>query len=55
VKDLVAVRIGSSEGSMSAGLGLRFGLFGHPVTLDYAWLGHADLDDTHRMSLGAGF
>lgn len=55
VKDLVAIRIGSSEGAMSAGLGLRFNLFSRPVTLDYAYLGHSDLEATHRMSLGAGF
>jgi hypothetical protein len=55
VKDLVAIRIGSSEGNMTAGLGLRFSLFHRPVTMDYAYLGHADLDATHRMSLGAGF
>jgi len=55
IKDLVALRIGSSEGSMTAGLGLKFGLMNHPVSLDYAYLSHQDLDATHRMSLGAGF
>ncbi|NOQ23091.1 MAG: hypothetical protein GQ565_10655 [Candidatus Aegiribacteria sp.] len=55
IKDLVALRIGSSEGSMTAGLGLKFSLMHHPVSLDYAYLSHQDLDDTHRMSLGAGF
>ena len=55
VKDLVALRLGSAEGSMTAGLGLRFGLMNHPVSLDYAYLSHQDLDATHRMSLGAGF
>ena len=55
IKDLVALRIGSSEGSMTAGLGLNFGLMNHPVSLDYAYLSHQDLDATHRMSLGAGF
>ncbi len=55
IKDLVALRIGSSEGNMTAGLGLKFSLMHHPVTLDYAYLGHQDLDATHRISLGAGF
>lgn len=55
IKDLVALRIGSSEGSMTAGLGLQFRLFSRPISLDYAYLGHKDLDSTHRMSLGAGF
>ncbi len=55
IKDMVALRIGSSEGSMTAGLGLQFSLLHHPVGLDYAYLSHQDLDATHRMSLGAGF
>ncbi|MCD4776908.1 MAG: UPF0164 family protein [Candidatus Aegiribacteria sp.] len=55
IKDLVALRIGSAEGSMTAGMGLQFGLMNHPVGLDYAYLSHQDLDATHRMSLGAGF
>lgn len=55
IKDLIALRIGSAEGSMTAGLGLQFGLMNHPVSLDYAYLSHQDLDATHRMSLGAGF
>jgi hypothetical protein len=55
VKDLVALRIGSSEGSLTAGLGLKFNLMNHPLSLDYAYLSHQELDATHRMSLGAGF
>jgi hypothetical protein len=55
IKDLVALRLGSAEGSMTAGLGLQFSLMNHPVNLDYAYLSHQDLDATHRMSLGAGF
>ena len=55
IKDLVALRIGSSEGSMTAGLGLKFSLLNHPVSLDYAYLSHQELDATHRMSLGVGF
>jgi len=55
VKNLVALRIGSFEGSMTAGLGLSFPLMGRPVSLDYAYLSHPQLDATHRMSLGVGF
>ena len=55
IKDLVALRIGSAEGSMTAGMGLQFSLINHPVSLDYAYLSHQALDATHRMSLGAGF
>jgi outer membrane translocation and assembly module TamA len=40
---------------MTAGLGVRFGLFSHPIKLDYAYLSHEDLDNTHRFSLGVGF
>lgn len=54
VRDRVALRLGSSEGSFTAGAGLRLGVMGHPVSLDYAFLGHEDLDDTHRISLGIG-
>lgn len=55
VKELVALRIGSSRGDMTAGLGVQFGLFEHPVQLDYAYLSHRELDNTHRISLGVGF
>lgn len=55
VKDRVALRLGSSEGSFTAGAGLRLDLFHRPVSLDYAFLAHEDLDDTHRISLGVGF
>lgn len=54
VRDRVALRLGTSEGSFTAGAGLRIGIIGHPVNLDYAFLGHEDLDDTHRISLGIG-
>lgn len=55
IRETVGIRLGSSEGNMTAGLGLRLGLFGRPVSLDYAWLGHDDLDNTHRFSVGVGF
>ena len=55
IKERVALRIGSNEGDMTAGLGIRFGLMGSPIALDYAFLGHEELDNTHRISLGVGF
>ncbi len=55
IRERVALRIGASEGNMTAGLGINFGLFSHPVSLDYAYLSHEDLDNTHRFSLGVGF
>ena len=54
VRDRVALKLRSSEGSFTAGAGLRLGVMGHPVSLEYAFLGHEDLDDTHRISLGIG-
>lgn len=55
IHDTVGIRIGSSEGNMTAGLGLKIALFGRPVALDYAWLGHDELENTHRFSVGVGF
>jgi len=55
IRDTVGIRLGSSEGNMTAGIGLKIGLFGMPVTLDYAWLGHDELENTHRFSVGIGF
>lgn len=55
IRDTVGIRLGSSEGNMTAGIGLKIGLFGKPVSLDYAWLGHDQLDNTHRFSAGVGF
>lgn len=55
IRELVALRLGSSEGNFTAGAGISFPLFQHPVSLDYAWLSHEDLDNTHRISLGVGF
>lgn len=55
VKDRVGLRLGGSEGNLTAGLGLRLGLMGRPVSLDYAYLSHEELDNTHRFSLGVGF
>ena len=55
IRDTVGLRLGSSEGNMTAGIGLKIGLFGKPVSLDYAWLGHDELENTHRFSVGIGF
>lgn len=55
VKDIVGIRIGSNEGNMTAGLGFTVGISGHPVSLDYAWLSHDELENTHRVSAGVGF
>ncbi len=55
VRDMVGLRLGSSEGGFTAGAGLKLRILGRPVSLDYAFLGHDDLDDTHRVSLGIGF
>lgn len=44
---LIALRIGSDTGSLSAGAGLRL----PRLDIDYAFLKHADLDDSHRISL----
>lgn len=55
IKDTVGLRIGSSEGNMTAGLGIELEISGLDVSLDYAWLSHDDLDNTHRVSAGVGF
>ncbi|PIE51385.1 hypothetical protein CSA37_11695 [Candidatus Fermentibacteria bacterium] len=55
ISNTVGLRLGSNEGNMTAGAGLKLGIAGHPVTLDYAWLSHDQLDNTHRISAGVGF
>ncbi len=54
IKDTVGLRIGSNEGNMTAGIGFTIGFSGHPVSLDYAWLTHDQLDSTHRISVNVG-
>ncbi len=54
VKDTVGLRIGSNEGNMTAGLGFSISFAGHPVSIDYAWVTHDQLDNTHRVSVGVG-
>lgn len=55
IRDTVGLRIGSNEGNMTAGMGFTMGISGHPVSLDYAWLSHDQLENTHRVSAGVGF
>ncbi|MDP6801841.1 MAG: hypothetical protein QF819_01495 [Gemmatimonadota bacterium] len=50
-RDTVALRVGSEEGRFTAGTGLRF----RRLSFDYAFRGHADLEDTHRVSGGVAF
>ncbi len=50
-QDHLAFRIGSQEENMTAGAGLRI----TPFWLDYAFVGHDDLDDTHRISATVQF
>ncbi|NIR48697.1 PorV/PorQ family protein [candidate division KSB1 bacterium] len=46
-RDAFAIRVGSSEvGQFTAGAGLRF----PKLHIDYAFLGHEDLGNTHRIS-----
>jgi hypothetical protein len=50
-KELVAVRTGMDKGEFTAGAGFKIGRFG----LDYAFGGHDDLGDTHRVSGSMAF
>lgn len=49
-REVLAVRAGSDEGSFTAGAGFRFPLGYRAIGLDYAFLAHNDLDDSHRVS-----
>ncbi len=49
-RELLALRAGSDEGNFTAGAGLRFPFGYRSVGLDYAFLAHNDLDDSHRVS-----
>lgn len=42
----LALRLGSDAGNFTAGTGIRWRSFG----VDYAFLSHPDLDNTHRVS-----
>jgi len=45
-RNVVALRAGSDAGNFTAGAGVRYKQFG----ADYAYLGHDELDSTHRVS-----
>jgi hypothetical protein len=49
-RELLALRAGSDEGSFTAGAGFRFPLGYRSIGVDYAFLQHNDLDDSHRVS-----
>ena len=49
-RELLALRAGSDEGSFTAGAGFRFPLGYRSLGVDYAFLQHNDLDDSHRVS-----
>jgi hypothetical protein len=51
LKDHLAFRLGSAEGNLTAGAGLKLYMF----QIDYAFLGHNDLDNTHRISALVSF
>ena len=45
------LRTGLDERNLTFGAGLRV----RRLAVDYAWIGHRDLNQTHRVSLGYGF
>lgn len=47
----LAARVGASGDRVTAGFGLRYGGFG----ADYAFVGHEELDNSHRVSLSVDF
>lgn len=47
VRRLVSLRIGSDDGKTTLGAGLRLGR----LSVDYAFIGHSQLGDSHRISL----
>ena len=46
-KALVAIRAGLDRGKLTLGTGIRF----YKINLDYGFLSHSDLGNTHRISL----
>jgi hypothetical protein len=50
-KNTLAARVGASGDRVTAGFGLRYAGFG----ADYAFVGHEDLDNSHRVSLSVDF
>lgn len=51
IRNRVALRLGSDQGSLAAGAGLKLGRF----CFDYAYLGHAELKGSTRVSASYGF
>jgi len=49
VRQTVALRVGSDDGGLTIGGGLEL----LPVGIDYAYIEHDDLGDTHRVSINA--
>ncbi|MBM3328752.1 MAG: hypothetical protein FJY67_04645 [Calditrichaeota bacterium] len=49
VRDIVALRVGSDDGRLTLGGGLALSA----VAIDYGFIGHDDLGDSHRISLTA--
>jgi len=47
VKDVFALRVGDNDGRFTFGGGLRL----KPISIDYAFIGHDYLGDTHRISI----
>ena len=47
LKKLLALRMGLDTGRFTAGVGVKL----PKLNVDYAFLSHSDLGDTHRISL----
>lgn len=47
VRNLVALRVGQDDGSLTFGGGIKF----NPVSLGYAFIGHDELGESHRVSI----
>jgi len=47
IKDVFALRVGDNDGRFTFGGGLKL----KPITIDYAFIGHDYLGDTHRISI----
>ncbi len=48
VREIVALRVGQDDGELTFGGGLQF----KPITINYAFISHDELGDTHRVSFG---
>ena len=49
IRDAIGLRIGSDNGELTFGGGLNL----KPVSIDYAFIGHDELGETHRISITA--